>query len=146
MTIVANPNEYPKYVFHGSGQKQQVADAGAHKLLGPGWYDSPGEAAIGKVEKADPDAPLTKQEKADAKADAKAADAAALAEFTPERDKADAEALYDASVAEVVERIPGTSAVLLKRLRGFEVKNPKHEGGRKGILTAVDDALDALKA
>lgn len=117
--------DYPKYLYRAGETPRRVNDAAEHGALGTGWYDSPVAA-----------------DAAAAQADAAQKDAEAAAQ----RDAAEAQAIYDASVTAIAAKLDDASEEVLLRVKAYEEQNPNHQGGRKGVLDAVEKALKALQS
>lgn len=165
--------EYPKCIYAAGGRTKIVNNAVEHQAAGPGWFDSPASvvaevqpaapAAVGPASAAPaaaspaPSAPAASSSAAapvasDPAASDPMANQPAASEpgtaLTPEQEaekfKAEADAVYGATVATIVNSIGGASLETLERLKKIEEANPK--APRIGILRAVEDAIKKLNA
>lgn len=149
MTTPYVHQEYPKFLFNAEGASVRVADIAAHSALGPGWFESPGEAKAA-VDPAAAPAPVVPVRPplaffppvvpiAGEPVTPPAAPAQASTET--DADKSEAEGLHGASIAVVIDRIAGAPREVLERVKTLEATNPNFPGGRKGVIEAVDKLL-----
>lgn len=155
--------QYPKWLYHATEKAQIVADHAAHLDLGPGWFESQGEADAGvATAKAmsqegydasdDPNKPSFGAPPSDAaatSADVSAAPAApttALAadeEAEAARVQSEKDSLYATPVAKVIDMLKNSSKETLLRVANYEAGNPK--GARSSLVKAIDAALKKLE-
>ena len=156
--------EYPKWLYSGSQPACIVVDAQAHQALGPGWFESPGEARDGASVTADSDLPS-----ASGAATAPPVETVTSAVATPpaaappsdlpagsgpsdppvqpqsdppvsaEAAKAQADAeraeLYATAVPKILVKLKGASKATLERVAVYEAENPK--GARTSLIKAI---------
>lgn len=125
--------EYPKWVYRGD-ESRHVVDADKHAELGPGWHESPVDAAAAQAS-----APVSSAPVAPIAPVNPPADTAPTAETA--QDDAEAKSLYATAVPVLVEKLKDCSKEMLERVQRFEAQNPK--GARKGVLTAIESLLAA---
>lgn len=126
---------YPKFLFHATEGSKLVADSAAKDALGPGWFESPGEAAAAAVpqdwrrpEETIPSVPTV--------------GTVPSVSFTP-LEQEEADGLYKSSVTVVLQQLAGAKPEVLERVKRLEEQNPK--GARVTITRHIDEALHALK-
>lgn len=136
---------YPKFLFHATEGSKLVADSAAKDALGPGWFESPGEAAAAAVPVAPPDwrqpAPTVTGLTGTSVVTSATALAGDQTLTTLEQEEADG--LYRSSVTVVLQQLAGAKPDVLERVKRIEEQNPK--GARVTITRHIDEALHALK-
>lgn len=153
-------NQYPKYLYHATEKSVKVPNQEAHAELGPGWFESPGEAAAGvalitplappaTTTTTAPAATVTTVNQPPASTEPSGSvpvagdgDDAAAAEV--ERIKAEKESIWSTAVPKIVEKLKGASKATLERVAAYEAERPA--GARSGLIKALDAAVKAVDA
>lgn len=137
------PKEFPKYLYARDGRAVVVASAAEQAALQGDWRESPA-AFTQATPIADPPGAGPATPPPAVGPDTVPGDPAVTGEDVAaalERERLEAEGLYSASVAAIVDRIPTASREALERIQRLELGNPK--GPRKTVLRAVEAALAA---
>ena len=130
--------DYPSWLYHATKKPQLVTSASlGARMLAAGWSDTPATFATPEQVEEDLD-PLGLGSDADlAKADAAKLEAEAEAERAAQ--------LHATSAAVIIESLETVDDLeQIERIRAREITNPKHEGGRVGVLAALDKRLTQI--
>lgn len=137
------PLRYPSWRHHEDGREQLVQDVDEDRALAAdaGWHRSPDkttwpdEDALGLEDASSvPDGPV-----------AGAAPSRSPVMTADEVEQKACEQLWNTPIGDVVDALEAqTDAAVLQRVRAREVKNPKFDGGRKGVISDVDDLIARL--
>lgn len=143
--------QYPKWLYHESGETKIVSNQQAHLDAGPGWYESPADAKAAAANPKPPatpeptqPAPVNPPASTQTPAAPVASDPAPPAVDDEARRQAEAEAVYASPVSALVASLNGASLDNLKSLKAIEAANPK--GPRTSLLKAVDTMIAKLEA
>jgi hypothetical protein len=130
--------EYPSWLYHKERKPQLVTSPSlGARMLAAGWSDTPATFQTPEQKEADLDPLGLGSDESLAKADAAKLEAEAEAERAAQ--------LHGTSAAVIIESLETVDDLeQLERIRAREQSNPAHEGGRKGVLAALDKRLNAI--
>lgn len=141
---------YPAWRYHRDHAPRKVQNPAEEAALGFGWIDSPSKVHEPWVGIDAPDPAVCAQCGQPMPAVVAVAPAVPAAPAGP-RTEADLEeeakrTQFEMSVDGIVAALIGvTDPALLTRIRVREEGNPKHPGGRKGILDAIDRKVKVVE-